>query len=76
MTKQQRSQKAPTDNTNAAGYSDPTAYQAIRSISTTKDVDKKATILAGIIKTIAELAGFRFQERFILRHLKTGKIYK
>lgn len=76
MTKQQRTQKGIADTTNAAGYSDPTAYQAIRSISTTKNIDKKATILAGIIKTIVELAGFRFQERFILRHLKTGKVYK
>lgn len=77
MTKQQPAQRMPdTLENNGAGYNDPTAYKAIRNIAKIQDEDRQATILIGVLKTIAELIGFKFAKRFVLIHNKTGKIYK
>lgn len=58
---------------NAAGYSDPTAYEAIKTVS---EEEKKVSKLIKIIKFIADLAGYEVEERIVLRDKKSGEIWR
>ncbi len=58
---------------NASGYSDPTAYEAI------KNADKEDERFHKLLHTIfgaCEKAGFRIQGRIILVDNKTGRVWK
>lgn len=63
--------------TNASGYSDPTAYAAIKHIeseSQSQDInDVRFYKLLHTIFHICEIAGFRLEGRITLVDKKTGK---
>lgn len=59
---------------NAEGYSDPTAYQAIRNIE--REDEERFHKLLKAIFNICELSGFQVDERIVLRDLKTGKVWR
>ena len=58
---------------NVEGYSDPTAYEAIKNIESD---DARFQKLLTVIFSACDLAGFRIEERIILKDLKSGKIYR
>lgn len=57
---------------NAEGYSDPTAYQAIKSID---QEDENFHKLLHTILNICELSGFRIEGRIVLVDEVTGKVW-
>lgn len=59
---------------NGEGYSDPTVYSALKNIE--KDRDEQFHKLLDTIFTVCELAGFRVEERIVLKDKKTGKIWR
>ena len=59
---------------NSEGYSDPTVYNALKNIE--KDRDEQFHKLLDTIFTVCELAGFRVEERIVLKDKKTGKIWR
>lgn len=65
------------DRKNMEGYSDPTAYQAMRNIE--REEYKSYERVRSLIKTIfyiCELAGFRVDGRIVLVDKTTGRIWK
>ena len=70
--------KDPNDaHNNSAGYSDPTAYTAIRNAEKYQNhLNQKASDLVKIIKEMANTAGFTVQGRIALEHKKSGKQFK
>ena len=58
---------------NSSGYSDPTAYTAVKNIDA--DEARFQKLLTAIF-SICELAGFHIEERIVIRDLKTGKVYR
>lgn len=58
---------------NGSGYSDPTAYMAIKKADAERDRMMK---LLDLIFTIAEYAGFHVEERIVLKDKRTGKIWR
>jgi hypothetical protein len=58
---------------NTSGYSDPTAYEAVKNIDS--DMARFQKLLTAIF-SICELAGFHIEERIVIRDLKTGKVYR
>ena len=58
---------------NASGYSDPTAYKAIKKVD--KDIDRYHKLLNTIFN-ICQLSGFKIEGRIVLIDRKTGKIWK
>ena len=58
---------------NVSGYSDPTAYQAIKNI---ENEDDKFHKLLDTIFNICELSGFHLEERIVLKDKNTGKVYR
>lgn len=58
---------------NGSGYSDPTAYKAIRRVD--KDRERLMKLL-DVIFGVCELAGFHVEERIVLKDKKTGKIWR
>ena len=58
---------------NPEGYRDPTAYDAIRSIT---DEEEKVSILIGIIKSILRISGFELIRRVEIRSLRSGREYR
>ncbi|QJU22657.1 hypothetical protein HLY09_26405 [Enterocloster bolteae] len=59
--------------TNHEGYSDPTAYEAIKN---TEADDERFHKLLNTIFTICELSGFHLEERIILKDTQTGKVWR
>ena len=57
---------------NAEGYSDPTAYEAIKNIEEEERFNK----LLHTIFNICELSGFRIEGRIVLIDKVTGKVYR
>lgn len=55
------------------GYSDPTAYEAIKN---TEADDERFHKLLNTIFTICELSGFHLEERIILKDTQTGKVWR
>ena len=70
--------KNPNDaHNNASGYSDPTAYSAIRNAEKYQShLNQKASDLVKIIKEMANTAGFTVQGRIAFEHKKSGKQFK
>lgn len=58
---------------NAEGYSDPTAYEAMKNLD--RD-DERFHKLLHIKDGMCELAGFHLEERIVLRDEQTGKIWR
>lgn len=58
---------------NSEGYSDPTAYEAIRN--TGKDEERFHKVL-DMIFSICELSDFHVEERIIIKDKRTGKIWR
>lgn len=58
---------------NAEGYSDPTAYEAIKSADAD---DERFHKLLNTIFTICELSGFRLEERIVLKDTQSGKVWR
>lgn len=62
---------------NAEGYSDQTAYKAIKNIEKDHDSDlDRFHKLLYAIRDICELADFGIEERVVLRDKRTGKIWR
>ena len=65
------------DRKNAEGYSDPTAYEAIRNVERGADADDdRFHKLLDTIFSICELSGFHVEERITIKDKKTGKIWR
>lgn len=58
---------------NAEGYSDPTAYEAIKNLDAD---DERFHKLLNTIFTICELSWFHLEERIVLKDLQTGKVWR
>lgn len=58
---------------NASGYSDPTAYMAIKNV---ENEDERFRKLLDTIFNICELSDFHLEERIVLRDKNTGKVYR
>ena len=58
---------------NVEGYSDPTAYEAIKNIES--DEARFQKLLTAIF-SICDLAGFHIEERVVIKDLKSGKVYR
>ena len=60
---------------NGEGYVDPTAYEAI--VNAEYDAKKlRVNRVISIIHSICRLAGFKVEERIILRDEKTGEVWR
>lgn len=58
---------------NGEGYSDPTAYHAIKNLDNERDRFDK---FIHTLFNICELSGYHIEERIVVKDLKTGKIWK
>ncbi len=58
---------------NASGYSDPTAYEAIKSAGAD---DERFHKLLNTIFTICELSGFHIEEQIVLKDIQTGRVWR
>ncbi|MDO5540832.1 MAG: hypothetical protein Q4F83_12320 [Eubacteriales bacterium] len=58
---------------NAEGYSDPTAYGALKDID--RDDDRFHKLLDTIF-ALCELSGFHIEERIVIKDKRTGKIWR
>lgn len=64
---------ANNDRRNAEGYSDPTAYQALKNIETEEERFHK---LLYAIFDICELADFEIEGRIVLVDKRSGKVWR
>ena len=64
---------ANTDRKNAEGYSDPTAYQALKNIEAGEERFHK---LLYAIFDICELANFEIEGRIVLVDKRTGRVWR
>lgn len=58
---------------NSEGYSDPTAYQALKNI---EQEDERFHKLLHAIFDVCELANFEIEGRIVLVDKKTGKVWR
>lgn len=58
---------------NGSGYTDPTAYNAIKNVNKESERFHK---LLNMIFDICELSDFSIEERIILKDKKTGKVWR
>jgi len=62
---------------NRSGYSDFTAYNAIKNVTAEEQkVDRAAHLVVTTIKNILELAGFEPVGRIQIKHKKSGRVFK
>lgn len=62
---------------NGEGYSDPTAYRAIKNVEGTVDPDEvRFRKLLAAIFNICELAGFHLEGRIEVTDKRTGKVWR
>ncbi len=61
------------DRKNSEGYSDPTAYAAMRNIDREEDRYRK---LRKIILNICDMAGFEIRGPLVLMDKKSGKVWR
>lgn len=64
---------AAHDRKNSEGYSDPTAYAAMRNIARDEDRFRK---LRKVILNICDVAGFEIRDPIVLIDKKTGKVWR
>lgn len=60
-------------NKNSEGYSDPTAYEALKSAEKNEN---RVSDLVKVLKYVARNAGFNIDGRIVLVDRKTGEIWK
>lgn len=58
---------------NGEGYSDPSAYEAIRHV---KSEEERLRKLLNVIFMICELSGYHIEERIVIKDKRTGKIWR
>ena len=64
-------------NKNAEGYTDPTAHDAIsKVVREENERQRRVSIVIGILKNAADLAGFDLVNRVVLKDRKTGREYR
>lgn len=61
---------------NGEGYSDPTAYRAIKNVDDANNANARFHKLLEIIFDACELAGFHLEGRITVRDRRTGKIWR
>ena len=62
---------------NSEGYSDPTAYEGLKSIIRDEDEQqKRVNTLIFVLKYITRLAGFELLNRIEIKDRKTGREYR
>lgn len=63
---------------NAEGYTDPTAYTALRHIQQEEnaELDAKVNTLIKVLKYIVSLSGFELINRIELRDKKSGRCFR
>ena len=61
------------DRKNSEGYSDPTAYTAMKNIHREEDRYRK---LRKVILSICDMAGFEIRGPLVLMDKKTGKVWR
>jgi hypothetical protein len=65
---------------NSEGYADPTAYYGtkpiVRQERQDKQIENAHRQLINSFLSLASLAGFEVEGRIVLRHRKTGRIFK
>ena len=61
------------DRKNSEGYSDPTAYAALKNINRDEDRYHK---LRKVILSICDVAGFEIRGLLVLMDKKTGKVWR
>ena len=59
---------------NAEGYSDPTAYGALRKIE--RDEEERFRKLLDTIFALCELSDFHIEERIVIKDKRTGRIWR
>ncbi|MEY8404368.1 hypothetical protein AALA54_13710 [Oscillospiraceae bacterium 44-34] len=64
---------AAKDRKNSEGYSDPTAYVAMRNIARDEDRFRK---LCKVILNICDVAGFEIRGPIVLVDKKSGKVWR
>lgn len=58
---------------NSEGYSDPTAYEAIKNVN---DDDERFHKLLHSIRDICDLSGFAIEGRIVLKDKRTGRTWR
>lgn len=61
---------------NGEGYSDPTAYEAIKRIEEEVADRERFKKIIGCILRICELSDFALEEKLVLRDKRTGRVWK
>ena len=62
---------------NGSGYSDFTAYNAIKNVSAEEqEIDRAARLVVNTIKNVLEIAGFELVGRIQIKHKKSRKVFK
>lgn len=61
---------------NGSGYLDPTAYSAIKKFDKDLNGERRFKAFLNIIFSICELTGFHLEDRFVVKDLRTGKIWR
>lgn len=61
---------------NGSGYSDPTAYRAIRNVDNANDSKARFRKLLDAVFTICDAYGFHLEEHITVKDKKTGKIWR
>ena len=63
---------------NAEGYTDPTAYTALRHIQQEEnaELDARVNTLIKVLKYIVSLSGFELINRIELRDKKSGRCFR
>ena len=65
--------KSKSFRTNGEGYDDSTAYAALRKI---QKEEQRIREIVNALHRVANIAGFKIDNRIILTDIKTGKTYK
>lgn len=61
---------------NKEGYSDPTAYQALKNICKSEPADQRFHELLNTIFSTCEFYGFKLERRIVVTDLVSGKTYR
>lgn len=61
---------------NAEGYSDPTAYEALKKLDKEKEEDERFHKLLHTLFYICELADFQIEGRIVLTDKQTGRTWR
>ena len=62
---------------NAEGYSDPTAYAALKAVGQEEaEQQQRVSALVRVLKYIIDAAGFDLLNRVELKDRRTGKVYR